>query len=393
MAGSGSARILYMEDDAGLARLLQKRLEREGYTVSLARDGQEGLAMCEAAAYDLVAVDQNMPIYDGLEVIRRLALQGPLPPLIMVTGTGNEQIAVEAMKIGAHDYIVKDVEGGYLDLLPAVIEQVIGQHRLAEAKRQTDAALRQHTTELQARNEELDAFAHTVAHDLKNPLSVLVSYAELLYESHDTMAGEELEQCYGEIMRTANKMCNIVDELLLLSAVRRQKVELEPLLMASIVAAARHGLAGLIDDAQAEIVAADDWPPVWGYGPWVEEVWVNLLSNALKYGRQPGRDIPLRIELGTDQQTGPAAGRQLVRFWVRDNGPGISPEEQARLFAEFARIRQLSTLGHGLGLSIVRRIVERLGGQVGVESAVGQGSLFYFALQPVELDEEGRFCL
>lgn len=136
------ARILCMEDDPGLARLVQMRLEQAGYVADLARDGEEGLDMYAAGSYDVVAVDQNMPVHDGLEVIRIMASQAPLPPTIMVTGTGSEQIAVEAMKLGARDYIVKDVDGRYLDLLPAVIEQVLHQQRLAEEKRLAEEALR-----------------------------------------------------------------------------------------------------------------------------------------------------------------------------------------------------------------------------------------------------------
>ena len=110
-----------------------------------------------------------------------------------------------------------------------------------------------------------------------------------------------------------------------------------------------------------------------GYGPWIEEVWVNYLSNALKYGGMPS--APPRIELGAEPQPD-----GLVRFWMRDYGPGIPTESQAHLFTQFTRLDQVRAKGHGLGLSIVRRIVEKLGGQVGVISQVGQGSTFFFAL-------------
>ena len=142
MTESKPIRILYMEDDPGLARLVQKKLERAGYVVDLARDGEEGLAMYAAGSYDVLAVDQAMPVHDGLEVIRTLASQGSLPPTIMVTGTGSEKIAVEAIKLGARDYIVKDVDGGYLDLLPTVIEQALQQQRFAEEKQRAEEALR-----------------------------------------------------------------------------------------------------------------------------------------------------------------------------------------------------------------------------------------------------------
>ena len=125
-------RILLMEDDAGLAHLCRKALERAGYAVDVAADGEEGLAMYDAALHDVVALDHAMPVYDGLEVIRRLSARGPLPPIVMVTGAGNERTAVEAMKLGAYDYVVKDAEAVYLDLLPAVIDQAIRRQRVEE---------------------------------------------------------------------------------------------------------------------------------------------------------------------------------------------------------------------------------------------------------------------
>jgi len=107
-----------------------------------------------------------------------------------------------------------------------------------------------------------------------------------------------------------------------------------------------------------------------GHAEWIVEVWANYLSNSIKYGGQPPR-----VKLGAEVQP-----NGMVRFWVRDNGPGLSPEEQARLFTPFTRLDQVRAKGHGLGLSIVRRIVEKLGGQVGVESQIGQGSSFFFTL-------------
>ncbi len=143
MSNFQDVRILYIEDDPDAARLVQKCLERAGYTVDLACDGAEGLQMYNAAIHTLVAVDQNMPVYTGLDVIRSLASRGSLPPLIMITGTGSEEVAVEAMKLGASDYLVKDVEGRYLRLLPLVIERTLKQQQLAEQKRVAEEALRE----------------------------------------------------------------------------------------------------------------------------------------------------------------------------------------------------------------------------------------------------------
>lgn len=149
MGRQRTVRILYMEDDPGLARLVQKKLERAGYDTDIARDGETGLAMYEQGSYDLVALDHFMPVYDGLEVIRILAARHPVPPMIMITGKGNERIAVEAMKLGARDYVVKDAEGRYLELLPSVVEHVLEQQRLIEEKKRVEEERERLIKELQ----------------------------------------------------------------------------------------------------------------------------------------------------------------------------------------------------------------------------------------------------
>ena len=144
--------------------------------------------------------------------------------------------------------------------------------------------------------------------------------------------------------------------------------------MARIVKQAQRRLEWMIDKDQGQIVLPDSWPVAEGYAPWVEEMWVNYLSNGLKYGGRPPR-----LQLGATAQ---ADG--TIRFWIRDNGPGIAPEELGTLFTEFTRIARARAEGHGLGLSIVKRIATKLGGTVGAESSVGKGSTFYFALPSCE---------
>jgi len=234
--------------------------------------------------------------------------------------------------------------------------------------------VRERTAELKARNEELSAYDHTVAHDLKDPLSLIVGYAEVLAMDYATAIDTDGLHYLRKIAQVGRKMGNIIDELLLLTELREVEARLGPLDMASVVAEAQQRLARMIEEYQAEITLPDTWPVALGYSPWVEEVWVNYLSNALKYGGRPPR-----VELGATEQ---ADG--MVRFWVSDNGPGLTPEEQARLFTPFTRLDQDCAKGHGLGLSIVQRIVEKLGGQVGIESEVGQGSVFTFSLPGID---------
>ncbi|MFQ5645751.1 MAG: response regulator [bacterium] len=134
---SESIRILYMEDDVGLGRLLQKILRKKGFLVDLAVNGQEGLDKLDSALYDIILIDHNMPVHNGIEVISILISRGDLPPTIMLTGSGNEKTAVEAMKLGASDYLVKDVDMRYLELLPMVIERALRDRRTEEEKERT----------------------------------------------------------------------------------------------------------------------------------------------------------------------------------------------------------------------------------------------------------------
>ena len=136
-------RILYMEDDEGLARLMQRKMQREGFEVDLAYDGKKGLVMLEAHSYEVLLVDHRMPGCSGLDVIRQLTANGKLPPTVMVTGAGDETIAVEALKQGAGDYLVKDAEGGYLELMPVVVEKILNQKGLVDAKEKAELEIKQ----------------------------------------------------------------------------------------------------------------------------------------------------------------------------------------------------------------------------------------------------------
>jgi PAS domain S-box-containing protein len=235
-----------------------------------------------------------------------------------------------------------------------------------------EQALRQVNAELQARNEELDTFAHTVAHDLNNPLSLVVGLSEALENDYTGLSREQVQRHLHTIACNTRTMGRIIDELLLLAEVRKMQVQVSLLDMAGIVDEACQRLADVIEHSQAKMVLPDmsAWPAALGHVGWIVEVWANYLENAIKYGGQPPE-----VELGAEAQPD-----GMARFWVHDNGSGLTPEDQAQLFTPFTRLNQVRAKGHGLGLSIVRRIVEKLGGQVGVESLVGQGSSFFFTL-------------
>jgi signal transduction histidine kinase len=234
-------------------------------------------------------------------------------------------------------------------------------------------ALGQRIAMLEAQAKDLDAFAHTVAHNLKGSLCLITGFADLLKEQHATLSAEELKRYAQILAKSGHKMENIVKELLLLARIRKEEVAVEPLSMGSIVHAATCRLSDMVEAYQAQMILPSVWPIPLGYGPWIEEVWVNYISNAIKYGGQPPR-----VELGAVRENG------VARFWVRDNGPGLVSDELDRLFTPFTRLGQTRVNGDGLGLSIVRCIVEKLRGKVGVESEKGRGSVFSFTLPDAE---------
>jgi PAS domain S-box-containing protein len=254
-----------------------------------------------------------------------------------------------------------------------------GARRAREATEAANRELAMRLDELEARNQELDAFSHTVAHDLKNPLSQVLGFAELLAEEGDALPPEDFRHSLRVISWASAKMNNIIEELLLLAQVRRAEVAVVLLSMVPLVTEALVRLQSQCEELGAEVIwsGGAGWPLVMGHGAWIEEVWVNYISNALKYGGRPPR-----IEIGTTPEVD-----GMVCFWVHDNGKGLTSEEQTRLFAPFERISQTRISGYGLGLSIVRRIIEKLGGRVSVTSQVGQGSTFSFTLPAADQDD------
>ncbi|RMF80845.1 MAG: sensor histidine kinase [Chloroflexi bacterium] len=221
---------------------------------------------------------------------------------------------------------------------------------------------------LQAEVAELEAFAHTVAHQIKSPLNVVAGYTSLLMMENETSTAEERAQFLNIIQDTVAQIAKLVDELLLLADAHT--IELQPVDMAAVVANTLARLDDMITTHQAEIVMPEHWPVALGYAPWLEEIWLNYLTNALKYGGRPPK-----IELGaTPQMNG------QIRFWIQDNGLGLPQGDYERIFEPFVRLRTDEKSGHGLGLSIVRRIVRRMNGETYVNKLPGGGSVFGFLL-------------
>ena len=219
--------------------------------------------------------------------------------------------------------------------------------------------------------DDLDAYARAVAHDLKNPIGVISGCVELLEMGLQHKPSEPEQEFLAVIGRGCEKMTQIINELLLLASVRKSSdIAVDSLDMAEIVGEALERLSGMIEKSKAEVILPEKWPSASGHGAWVEEIWANYISNALKYG-----GAPPRLELGASDD-----GNGRVHFWVRDNGLGLNEEAVRQLFREFSRVAPGKVEGHGLGLSIVKRIVEKLDGEVRVSSKPGEGSTFGFTL-------------
>ncbi len=341
--------ILIVDDNPTNLGVLFDYLRGAGFKVLIAEDGNGALQRAKYAEPDIILLDVLMPGIDGFETCRQLKQNDKTRdiPVIFMTALTETVDKVKGFQLGAVDYVTK----------PLQYDEVL-------------ARIATHLT-IRKQNKELDAFAHTVAHDLQNSLGMIISYSQVLLEEISTLNMEEVQEILKRIHQSGKKMNNIIQALLLLASVRKEEVQLTTLNMAEIVDQAQQRLELLINTYHATILQPDQWPKAIGYAPWVEEVWVNYLSNGLKYGGSPPH-----LELGATLQP----DENTICFWVKDNGQGLSREKQAVLFSEFSRLDEIHVEGHGLGLSIVHRIIEKLGGRVGVESVDGEGSVFYFTL-------------
>lgn len=392
MVENKSVRILYMEDDAGLARLLQRKLQRQSFSVEIARNGDDGLATLEKAPFDVVLLDYSMPSCDGIDVLRIMAECKTSPPVIMLTGRGNEKIAVEALHLGASDYIVKDVDLGYLELLPVVINQVLQKQQLIREREQMLKALQEsedryrrlsaqlerkvleRTEELQTSNRELEVFCYSVSHDLSSPLRTINGFSEVLLEEYGDRLDNAGRRCLSKIGASAAQMGQLMDALLDLSRMATDEPRLEPVNLSDLAGEIAQELRDLEQQHKVEVRITGGME-VEGDPVLLRVMMENLLGNAWKFSRT----LPdACIEFGKSFQNG-----EMV-YYVRDNGIGFDLGNSGKLIDLFQRLHLGNEFkGIGIGLATVQRIVERHKGRVWAESEVGKGATFYFTLSPV----------
>lgn len=381
--------------------LLTDFLEYEGFQILLAYDGKQALKMTEHLLPDLILLDVLMPELDGFEVCRYLKSQQDTKhiPIIFMTALSETVDKVNGFKLGAVDYITKPLQRE--EVLVRIrthidfhgVQQKLAQqnqflkteieHRkqiehslqnTANLLAERTAQLEKRSIELQRRNDELDRFSSMVTHELRDPLGWVVTKIDTLLASYTF--NQHLNESLREIGYKAESMLDSIDALLSLASILRANyvrvLPLDMLLMLRNLIETR--LAYLLGEHKGRIILPDSLPLAKGHSVLVEEVWVNYLSNALKYSGDPSN-----IRVGAER-----GENGMVNFWVRDQGKELSAKECESLFNPPAALQDKFVKGHGLGLLIVRQIVEKLGGKAWVESKQGVGNTFYFSLPEAE---------
>lgn len=249
---------------------------------------------------------------------------------------------------------------------------------ITEIKR-AEAQIRDYAQELEERNAELDTFTRTVAHDLKAPLASIVLYADFLLEYEHDKLNNVTSDKLSKILDVASKMGTMIDDLLTLARLRSAQREVAPVDMDLVAKSTVDGLRATIDTRNIDVDIQYPLHSVLGHAPWLEQVLANLIGNSIKYIGEANEEPSVILKaIQTDNVT---------RYEVIDNGPGISDEDQRKVFNMFTRFDH-KTDGHGLGLSIVARIIERLGGKLGLHSELGVGSTFWFELPTAEPEQQ-----
>ncbi len=229
------------------------------------------------------------------------------------------------------------------------------------------------TEELQELNEQLKSFTHSVSHDLRAPLRSLQGFSNILLDDHRDKLDEPGKEYLDRVISSAQRMDKLIQDLLTYSRLTTEEMDKERVDMDRTVRKSIDQFETLIEENNVEIEIEDDLPDVKGNKRLIDQILTNLISNAIKFmedGNEP------KVAIWSEERD------DKIRFWVEDNGIGIAPEKKEQIFQMFERLHGIESYpGSGVGLAIVDKCVERLGGKVGVESEVGGGSRFWVELQ------------
>jgi signal transduction histidine kinase len=350
---SSPLRILLVEDDEHdrLAFRLAFQKSQVSCEITEYIRAEEALErLCaDASSFDLAVIDHALPGMSGLDLSKKLVDEKIPLPLVILTGRGSQQLAVEALKAGVDDYIIKEPGPDYLDLLPLVLPEVVRKHDDRLARKQAEEELRK-------TNEELKHFAHVVSHDLKAPITHIQGFSSFLLEEYQEKLGERGRMCIERIEANVRRMEVLISDLLTLSSIGRVVSTFKDIPSLEIVRNVTSDLEDRVNQKGIELVVADNLPTIYCDGNRIYQVFENLLVNAIKFMRETQNP---RIEIGCEDKKG------FHQFYVRDNGIGIDPKHHRE--------------------AIVERIVNNHGGRVWVESEPGKGSTFYFTIPTTEM--------
>lgn len=367
----GNLRALIVEDEPADVELVLGALRRAGFeaTVDVAQTAEEFSGLVRKNSYDVILADYKLPGWNGMESVEVLRREGLDVPVIVVSGALGELTAVECIKQGAADYVLKD----RLTHLPEKLRRAMQDKRLREEHKRTLA-------ELARSNQDLEQFAYVASHDLQEPLRMVATYTQLLAERYRGRLDADADKYIHYAVDGALRMQALVQDLLAFSRVGRQGTDLQSTDCNAVVEMAVKNLQSAVDESHAQ-VTYDRLPEVLADRSQLVQVFQNLIGNAIKFR---GAEPPA-IRISASKR------RKEWVFAIVDNGIGIAPEHAEIIFAIFKRLHTAAEYpGSGIGLAICKKIIERLGGRIWVESQTGRGSTFKFALPATTPPEEVR---
>jgi signal transduction histidine kinase len=371
--------VLLVEDNPKDANLIQKRLKKSSttqfnitHTVRL----KKALEYIVQDYFDIILLDLSLPDSKGLETLTAIEQHATHIPIIVLTGLNDEELALEALRQGAQDYLKKGliVSELLVHALRSAIERKRTQEQLRRQKQQLEVAnqiLQQRTQQLEARNTELEAFSYTVSHDLRSSLISIDGYSCILEQQYRSNLDQKGQHYLRSIRRATKRMNQLIEDLLMLSRVKKNRLSLSLVNISQLITAIATELQ---QQHPTKIVNFKITPKVMAYGDQrlLRIALENLLSNAWKYSaRKPQPEIEFSVESSTPQTT----------YMIRDNGIGFNMQQADQLFRPFQRLHSHAEYpGTGIGLATVQRIIHRHQGQIWAEAVVGKGATFYFTL-------------